>query len=615
VASVNPEWQWWPAAALPPVAVLALDPGGLSPFGPVKWALVPTLVLGAWAASTWLGGRAQPRVPRPLALAGIGFLAVVALAAGAGLDPLYAWTGTPERHFGALTWLLCAVAFVVGHRLDRVGVRLVLAGATAAVGVLGAWSGAEALGWRPLHLVGAGTRPVGTLGSSAYLGAAAVLLAPVALGWWAGRRRWWAGVAGASGAVAVVVSGARAAWVGGVIALVAWGWARRPAGRVVAAAAGAVVVAVGLAVASGVAGRVPDAVQDRDGGARGRLDEWRVAARVVAKHPLAGTGPEGYRIAFGAAVDDRYEMAHGRNPLPDRAHDALLDVAATTGVFGLASYVVVLLLVGRYVVRALRRSPPWVAGAAAGLLAYAVQSVFLFPVAELEPVAWLLAGMVVRAVAAGDGDAVVRARPRPVAAGVACVVAVGVLAAGVLDVAADRRARALLAHGASALPSHLRPDALRYHLVEARAAEDAGRLDAAIAAVDDGLDVSGRDPVARSERARLLLEQARATRAPADVAAARAALERVAHDDPRNAEVALRLGVARALAGDEAGAERAWRKAERLAPRSPAASVNLAVAYARAGQRDKARAAARVALDRDPSNRRAAEILETSDGT
>jgi tetratricopeptide (TPR) repeat protein len=87
-------------------------------------------------------------------------------------------------------------------------------------------------------------------------------------------------------------------------------------------------------------------------------------------------------------------------------------------------------------------------------------------------------------------------------------------------------------------------------------------------------------------------------------------LEGLADDDPRNAEVLLRLGLARALTDDDAGAESAWLAAERLAPASAAASTNLAVAYARGGRRDDAVAAAERALARDPSSERAAAVLE-----
>jgi tetratricopeptide (TPR) repeat protein len=383
--------------------------------------------------------------------------------------------------------------------------------------------------------------------------------------------------------------------------------------------------AAGLAVLTGVGGRAPGVVTDADGGARGRLDEWRVAVRVVARHPLAGVGPEGYRIAFGGAVDDAYEQAHGRDPLPDRAHDALLDVAVTTGLPGVLAYVLLLAAAGAFAVRALLSSPPWVAGMAAGVLAYAAQSLFLFPVAELEPVAWLLAGIVASCVARPGELTAVRA-PRALPAAAAGLAAVA-LVAGVLDLVADRDARtALVAAGAGghAGPGHprraarLRPDAVRYRLVAARALEARGSVEglaAAVATLDTALSLSPRDPVVRSERARLLLERARRSGSAADVAAAREALERLGSADPRNAQVLLRLGLGRQLAGDAAGAEHAWLRAERLAPRSAAASTDLALAYAAASRWSDARAAALRALAREPADDRARQVLQAADGT
>lgn len=673
-------------------SVLVIDPAGLAPFGPARFAAVSTATLAALALALRSGGS----LARGPMLAWSVFLVLVALAAALGLDPLYAWTGTPERHFGVLTWGLCLVGFVAGQLLGRRGARLVIPAVLATVGLVGLWTLAEVLGWRPLDVVASGDRPVASLGSSAFLGAAMALLAPTALGLvfdadQPARRRWSAGLAGGLGLVALVASGARAAWVGALVGNVVVLLLRRrlrhppaaalplPARALAPGLVLAAVAVVAIAVLTGTAGRVPDAFGDGRGGIGGRLDEWRVAIRVVAANPLTGVGPEGYRIAFGAHVDDTYEMEHGRDPLPDRAHSAVLDVAATVGLPGVAAYLVLLGIVGRYVVRAIRRGPSWLAGLAAGFVGYAVQSVFLFPLAELDPLAWMLAGVVVALVPARhdalapegtppsgvalpdagasstadtsaakgaptverapssfveeappidgeraarlDGPATLVVLPVRVVPLVVGVLAIVALAAGGLDVAADRRARRTLQALATPAPvtqsttppSELRPDALRYHLVDARVHEALGSvagLEAAIGDLDQALDVSPLDPVARAERARLLLEHARRTEDGADLTRARQVLEALAQDDPRNAEVLLRLGLARTLTGDEAGAEVAWLTAERLAPRSGAASTNLAVAYARAGRRAEAVAAAERALVRDPVNQRAAAVLE-----
>ncbi|MEJ7846321.1 MAG: hypothetical protein WKF93_11820, partial [Acidimicrobiales bacterium] len=205
----------------------------------------------------------------------------MAAAAAVGLDPLYGWTGTPERHLGALTWVLLVAALVAGQVLDaeRDGPLVATGLAVAALGV-GAVATAEALGWEPAVL-DAGSRLTGTLGSSAYLGAAVALLAPVAAGIAADGRlaRPLRVVAGASLpvlAVAGVGAGARAAWVGLAAADVVLAVARRRAvlrhpRRAFAGAAGLAAAAVALAVLSPAGARLGSTFDaDEPGLDRGR---------------------------------------------------------------------------------------------------------------------------------------------------------------------------------------------------------------------------------------------------------------------------------------------------------------------------------------------------------
>ncbi|MDQ1519705.1 MAG: hypothetical protein QOI55_778 [Actinomycetota bacterium] len=233
----------------------------------------------------------------------------------------------------------------------------------------------------------------------------------------------------------------------------------------------------------------------------------------------------------------------------------------------------------------------------------------------------MLAGIVV-ARATRDHEGVHLWLPRALQVALIPLAAVA-LVAGAFDVVADREAKRVLTrvHAARivndpARGARLRPDALRYRLVAATAFEARGSisaLDAALDQLDRARRVSPKDPIVRSEQARLLLERARRTGNQRDRTAARAALETLRHDDPRNAQVLLRLGVARALDGDDAGAERAWRTAEDLAPRSAAAPTDLAVLYARLGRWHDARAAARRALQRDPGSEIARAVLHQAD--
>ncbi len=443
----------WLLALLLPAGVLVVDPRGYAPFGPLRWAVVSVVALLAVAAA----GRGVQRVARWPAVAWMVFVAWVGVCAALGVDPVYAWIGTAERHFGALTWALCGLLFVAGHALDdEADARLVTGAAVVATGAAGAWAIAQEVGWQPVHLAGS-SRLTGSLGSAAYLGAAMALAVPMALGvaldrsWSLTARRGAAGAA-AVALVALLGSGARAAWVGGGVAGAVSAVARR-AGVAQAvrarprAAAGAVAVGafavLSVGALSGAGGRITGLFERGAGGGTSRVDEWRMGVDVLRAHPLTGVGPEGYRVTFPTVVTAAYERAYGTTAVPDRAHDLLLDVAVTTGLPGLAAYLAVLALCGALILRASRDGEPWVCGVAAGLVAYTVQELFLFPIGELEPAVWLLIGMVAARARRPPEQAAFRL-PR-VAVAIAVGLAIVAAIAGGRDVAADHDTRAALA--------------------------------------------------------------------------------------------------------------------------------------------------------------------------
>ncbi len=205
--------------------VIAVDPSGLVPSGPARWT-VTLVVMGAAMFGLLL------RPVRAERLTGLVWLALVAwlfLASIAGADALHAWIGTPDRRLGWFAWCTFPLLFLCGQAIaterDR---RVVMRGAAIAAVFLGVWCIVERAGWSLIDESFAGHRVGGPFAQPAYVGAAAVLLIPIAAGIALdrnGSRAWRSiGVLGAlSSGAALLLSQTRGAWLGVGVVLVLLG--------------------------------------------------------------------------------------------------------------------------------------------------------------------------------------------------------------------------------------------------------------------------------------------------------------------------------------------------------------------------------------------------------
>lgn len=229
----------------------------------------------------------------------------------------------------------------------------------------------------------------------------------------------------------------------------------------------------------------------------------------------------------------------------------------------------------------------WVgAEVGAAVLLVTRRRLLLFPLAEIDPVWWLCCGMVVtRRTAPGAAPAAPTATRRLVAAGAGAIAAVA-LAAGVLDVAADRLARRALDQSPAAgvdaadAATRLRPDDVRYRLVAAIVHSRRGSLrdvDLALDQIADAARWSPRDPLVGDERATLLSQGAGITGSEGDGDAAVRAWRALVARDPHRARWQLGLGRAAALAGEVDEARQAWQRAADLDPHDPTAAALIAV--------------------------------------
>ncbi len=554
-------------------SVVAVDPDGLVPSGPLRWTVM--LVLMGAAVCTLLLG-----VVRAERVTGVLWLALVAwlfLASIAGADTLHAWIGTPDRRLGWFGWCTFPALFVCGQALvgarDR---RVVMRAGALAAGVLGVWCAFERAGWSLIDETFAGHRVGGPFGQPAYVGAAAVLLVPIAAGVAfdrEGARAWRVvGGFGAFGATAaLLLSQTRGAWLGAAVALVLFGSRHvhgvRRRWREVALIGAAVVV---LFAVTPLGGRAADAFDFGHGTTRGRFDDWAVGARVVEHHPVLGVGPEGYRVVFPETVSARYVQRYGDAVIPDRAHNGIIDVATDGGVGAGLLYGALLAAVVVAAWRALRGRDPLTVALACAVIGYVVQQQFLFPLSEIDPLFWLAAGMLVATRA--PRSFTLRRIPAliPVALAV-CVLFTSVM--GAREVFADRLlARAADASGATGLRDadhaiQLRPDSIRAWYVAARIASRGPALtdvDAAIARTRRGLEQSARDPALRHLYAQLLVERAVRSDLADDRDRAREVLARYLRDAPNDPPFWLGRAEIAHLDGDAAAERDAAAHATRL---------------------------------------------------
>lgn len=611
---------------------VAVDPLGWDAFGPLRFLVIPAAALLGSAVVFFATPDSFRLPPRGYVLVAAAFIGWVGVATLTSIDRWHAVVGTPDRHFGFVTWVLLAiVALAVGQLTDN-GIDRLIVVIVFATAFVGAYSILELFDVGIVDRTFADGRVGGPLGQPAYLGAAMALAVPVCVGWTIDRTdlpsRVLGVVASVGGLFALLASQSRAAWVGvAIAALIAVGRNRRrlAAARrqlVVGLAAFIIVAGVATAVLTPLGSRAASLAQ-LDGIADSRTDEWAVATRAMAANPIVGTGPEGYRIVFGDHVDEAYAIEHGRSVITDRAHNSLLDVGVTTGVPGLLAYAALLAGILGVAGAALTADRARTVGLAVGVIAYIAAALFLFPVAEIE-VVFVTCAAALAALSGRWSEVDVGSWGR----GVVVVGAFGVAAAGVgtmiaggLDVAADHRVAAAIdrlddpaaaddaALAAADDARQLRPDSTRYDFIAARIALQTRSAVEAQRRLDDGLRRSPRDPAFLAEQADVALSLARGTRDPADISTAQELSRALAESDANNGGSHLRLGLVHAVAGLQDEALTSFERAATLMPRDGEPLFNQAVVLVELGRLDDARAAARMAADRDVNAQPAVERL------
>jgi O-antigen ligase len=354
-------------------AMLALLPLILTPYVLFYWDITPkilVLLVGVAIALPlgWREGRAHSPVLQILGWLLVAQAVSLALSTALSIDPALSLGGSAWRRFGLITQaaLLFFTWLVAQHTAGRADRGRLLLRVIAAAGIPAAIYGiAQYFGWDPLidpasyHIGEAPltiVRPPGTLGYVSYFATylLSVIFAGVALMINEESRVWGlvGAAAGALGAVALILTGTRAALLGlacGAVFLVVWLQPRMGA-RVIVAGLVAVAVMAGFYFSPAgqmLRSRMRWFIEDPAGGARPFL--WRDALRMAGTRWFAGFGPETFSINF-----PRYQSAELARAYPgfyqESPHNIFIDALAGQGVLGLAALAGITAL-GFYAVR------------------------------------------------------------------------------------------------------------------------------------------------------------------------------------------------------------------------------------------------------------------------
>lgn len=390
------------------------------------WAL-GLLSLACWLG-WWATRRARPPLPRTAVFAGV-LVAVVALASLWSQQPVLSLRGTYSRYFGLLPlsvdvmWMLLVVAWFRDQpeRLASVLWALALAATVSSVVVLLQFAGHDWLDWGLTRTATVTAHqdhrhnPTGTMGYDNFAGGLVGIVLPCLAFLLVRVRR--VGLR----ALVVVALGvnlgalwathSRGGMLAGLVGLLAFGAASGLRYARVAQVAGALAL-VGLVLVGGLVAWKRDAISwkpefRRDvapvadtqllapGSFVARTFAWQAAARILARHPVIGTGPGTFYANF-PPNRPRQSGAYDGLALVDDPHQIFLTYATSAGVLGLGAFVAVVTSVLRRAVKRLASLDPpsrlLLAGALGCAVAYLGQGLVSIDQPALALLGWLALG-------------------------------------------------------------------------------------------------------------------------------------------------------------------------------------------------------------------------------
>lgn len=402
---------------------IAINPLAREPFERPKAALLlllTSVMLVVWSAQGVAGAR-QRAVQIDLAalqalgslgargragIAAVAFGLAFLIGAWASIDLRISFWHSWRQALGTLPVLSYLAVFLISaaglrsaSQRSRLIMAIVLVSApVAAYGILQVM-GVDVFDWQS----DSASRALSTLGRSNFLGCYLAMIVPLTLATVAvahGARRRGAAVALlALQTACLVLSGARAAWLGLGAGLLVQGlcWTRATPGAPRRRLLSVIVVCAVILAAVALALPAPEVLRSQSMVLRLRV--WRHTLAMMGERWLTGYGPGTFAQVFREFGPEIWRQP-GRELVFSSAHNLALDLLAASGVLGLLSYV--WLSVRLYITgfRAVQGRPGassavLMGGCLASLVAFQVQGMFTPSVISTQLLFWLVAALLV----------------------------------------------------------------------------------------------------------------------------------------------------------------------------------------------------------------------------
>lgn len=589
-------------------SLLVVFPIGLDKFVLPKLAVqVLVALVGIGAAAT----NGSLRWSRSLT-ALMCLIAVLTLSSLISASPATALLGSPARRMGIASWLLLAMMFALGSAYGRVRDIGSLVWSTIGVGSIVAivtvfQAATSSTGIRPTSTLGTATATGMVLAVTLVLTAGALLRNDP-------RLRAALALAVILQLSALLLSGARGAWLGAAAGLAAatfpfWKLLSR-ARRGAAIAVAAVALTTLIVVLPGVGARTNTLLSPHEGTAGGRIALLDMGASAFADRPLLGWGADLGRLALHSHIPKGFEARYGDERVEDRVHNVVVDVALWGGALG----VIALGWFVAAVARGLRSERSrWASRILSGAaIAYAVHLLFNFPSPDSDAALWLLVGA---AVPTSSTRLRIPAWSAALAASCLGLALLPSLVDGLeaeirMNSGADAEQRGDVGIAQrdyrAAVAAHASARTLE---VLSRFELRVGHLDLALEAATAAMEHDHSDPYLAELRTAALAAYAQQKGDEALAHEAIAVARKLVAESPWDGSLHLVLGNACTAANDMACALDEYRRATDITPSRSEAWHNLGVVQLATDQPEAARASLQRALDLDPTNQKARDQL------